>query len=79
MSRQEIYDTRLAHSRLSGECQFKPRYGNLGPFRDSQRGRPDGPLGDAARYVENDALSRFGVDKTRNITPISPMLQPIRN
>jgi hypothetical protein len=23
MSRQEIYDTRLAHSRLSGECQLE--------------------------------------------------------
>jgi len=23
MSRQEIYNTRLAHSRLSGECQLK--------------------------------------------------------
>jgi hypothetical protein len=30
MSRQEIYDTRLAHSRSSGECRFKPRYGNSG-------------------------------------------------
>ncbi len=29
MSRQEINDTRLAHSRLSGECQFiANRYAN---------------------------------------------------
>ncbi len=43
MSRQEINDTRLAHSRLSGECQMRSHFGTkvdvpLNPFNSI---RPD--------------------------------------
>ncbi len=40
MSRQEIYNIRLAHSRLSGECQFETSLSRRAP--QSRRRLPTG-------------------------------------
>ncbi len=57
MSRQEINDTRLAHSRLSGECQFKGGEVSLS--------FPVGAtLGDVAAWVE-------GIMRLQDSAPIA--------
>ncbi|MGC2222790.1 MAG: hypothetical protein WA624_10680 [Methylocella sp.] len=70
MSRQEINDTRLAHSRLSGECQFTATLLPLLLFHNN----PSGELEGVRRFIDlveekaTTERNRFGYRETKGTT-----------